>query len=85
MASGDPVKGLIAGGLAVGLAVAVIGTAIVGSAASLLGVGGGTPAASPAATARIPPAMLTLYQQAAATCPGLLDLLLRVQGCSLRS
>jgi len=64
-------KGLIAVGLAVGLAVAVIGTAIVGSAASLLGVGGATPAASPAATARIPPAMLTLYQQAAATCPGL--------------
>jgi cell wall-associated NlpC family hydrolase len=64
-------KGLVAGGLAVGLAVAVIGTAILGSAASLLGVGGGSPAASSAATAQIPAAMLMLYQQAAATCPGL--------------
>ena len=64
-------KGLVAVGLAVGLAVAVIGTAILASAASLLGVGGGAPAASSAATAQIPTAMLTLYQQAAATCPGL--------------
>jgi cell wall-associated NlpC family hydrolase len=56
--------------LAAGLAVAVIGMAIVASAASLLGVGG-APAASSAATDRIPAAMLTLYQQAAATCPGL--------------
>jgi len=70
-------KGLVAAGLAVGLAVAVIGTAILASAASaasaasLLGVGGGAPAASSAATAKIPVAMLTLYQQAAATCPGL--------------
>ena len=63
-------KDLVAVGLAVGLAVAVIGTAILASAASLLGVGGG-PAASSAATAQIPTAMLTLYQQAAATCPGL--------------
>jgi cell wall-associated NlpC family hydrolase len=65
------VKGLVAVGLAVGLAVAVIGTAVLGSAASLLGLGGGAPAASSAATAQIPSAMLTLYQQAAATCPGL--------------
>ena len=64
-------KGLVAVGLAVGLAVAVIGTAILGSAASLLGVGGGAPAASSAATAQIPAAMLMLYQQAAASCPGL--------------
>ena len=64
-------KGLIAAGLAVGLAVAVIGTAILASAVSLFGVGGGAPAASSPATAQIPPAMLTLYQQAAATCPGL--------------
>ena len=41
------------------------------SAVSLLGVGSGAPAASSAATAQIPPAMLTLYQQAATTCPGL--------------
>jgi hypothetical protein len=35
------------------------------------GTGGGAPAASSAATAKIPAAMLTLYQQAASTCPGL--------------
>ena len=64
-------KGLVAAALAAGLAVAVIGTAILASAASLLGVGGGAPAASSAAKAQIPPSMLTLYQQAAATCPGL--------------
>ena len=64
-------KGLVAVGLVVGLAVAVIGTAILASAGSLLTVGGGVPAASSAATAQIPPAMLTLYQQAAVSCPGL--------------
>ena len=64
-------KGIVAVGLAVGLAVAVIGTAILASAASLDGVGGGAPAASSAATAQIPAEMLTLYQQAADTCPGL--------------
>ncbi len=64
-------KGLVAAGLAVGLAVASIGTAILASAASLLGVGVAAPAASSAAISQIPPAMLTLYQQAAATCPGL--------------
>jgi cell wall-associated NlpC family hydrolase len=64
-------KSLVAVGLAVGLAVAVVGTAILASAASLLGVGGGAPAASTAATANIPAAMLALYEQAAATCPGL--------------
>jgi cell wall-associated NlpC family hydrolase len=65
------VKGLLAAGMAAGLAVAVIGTAILASAASLLGVGGGAPAASPAAAAKIPAAMLTLYQEAATTCSGL--------------
>ena len=64
-------KGLVAAGLAVGLAVAVIGTALLASAASLLGVGSGAPSASSAATTQIPSAMLTLYEQAAATCPGL--------------
>ena len=59
-------KGLVAPGFAVGLAVAVIGTA-----ASLVGVGSGDPAASSAATPQIPTSMLTLYQQAAASCPGL--------------
>jgi cell wall-associated NlpC family hydrolase len=64
-------KGLVAAGLAAGLAVAVIGTAILASAASLLDVGSDAPAASSAATTQIPSAMLALYQQAAATCPGL--------------
>ena len=63
-------RGLLVAGLAAGLAAAVVGTAILASAASLLGVGGGTPMSS-ASTAQIPPAMLALYQQAAATCPGL--------------
>jgi cell wall-associated NlpC family hydrolase len=64
-------RGVLAAGLAAGLAVAVVGTAILASAASLLGVGGGTRTTSSASTAQIPPAMLALYQQAAATCPGL--------------
>src|SRR5580692_6207810 len=64
-------KGLLTVGLAAGAAVAVVGMAILASAASLLGVGSGAPAASSEATTNIPSAMLTLYQQAAATCPGL--------------
>ena len=64
-------RGVLAAVLSVGLAAAVVGTAVLASAVSLLGVRGGPPAASGAATAQIPPAMLTLYQQAAATCPGL--------------
>ena len=64
-------KGVLAAGLSVGLAAAVVGTAVLTSAVSLLGVGSGAPAASSAATAQIPPAMLTLYQEGAATCPGL--------------
>jgi len=64
-------RGVLVTVLAAGLAVAVVSTAILASAASLLGVGSGTPSASSAATAKIPPAMLTLYEQAAATCPGL--------------
>ncbi len=64
-------RGVLAAGLSVGLAAAVVGTAVLASAVSLLGVGSGAPAASSAATAQIPPAMLTLYQEAAGTCPGL--------------
>ena len=64
-------RGILAAGLSVGLAVAVVGTAVLASAVSTLGAGGGAPTASAAATAKIPPAMLTLYQEAAATCPGL--------------
>ncbi len=64
-------RGLVALGLGLVLAAALVGTAVVASAVSLLGVGGGAPAGSAAATARIPPAMIALYEQAAATCPGL--------------
>jgi cell wall-associated NlpC family hydrolase len=65
------VKGLAALGLGLVLAGGLVGTAVVASAAALLGVGSGAPAASSAAASRIPPAMIALYQQAAATCPGL--------------
>ena len=64
-------KGVVAAGLAVGLAAAIVGTAILASAASLLGVGSGAPVASSTATPRIHSAMLALYQEAAITCPGL--------------
>jgi cell wall-associated NlpC family hydrolase len=64
-------RGLLAAGLSIGPAAAAVGTAVLASAASLLGVGSGAPAASSAATARIPPAFLVLYQEAAATCQGL--------------
>jgi cell wall-associated NlpC family hydrolase len=65
------VKGLAGLGLGLVLAAGLVGTAVVASAAALLGVGSGAPAASSAAASRIPPAMIPLYQQAAATCPGL--------------
>jgi cell wall-associated NlpC family hydrolase len=64
-------RGLLVAGLAAALAAAVVGTAILASAASLLGLGAGAPTPSAAATTQIPPAMLTLYQRAAATCPSL--------------
>jgi len=54
-----------------GACAALVGTAVVASAVSFLGVGSGAPSAPSAATSSIPPAMLTLYQDAAATCPGL--------------
>ena len=57
--------------VALGLVVGLLGTAVVASAVSLLDVGAGAPTGTAAATARIPPAMMALYQQAAATCPGL--------------
>jgi cell wall-associated NlpC family hydrolase len=56
-------RGVLAVGLSVLLAAAVVGMAILASAASLLGIGAGAPAASSAATAKIPAAMLTLYRQ----------------------
>ena len=62
----------VAGAIAaVGACAALVGTAVVASAASFLGVGRGAPSAPSAATSSIPPAMLALYQEAAATCPGL--------------
>jgi cell wall-associated NlpC family hydrolase len=51
------------------LAVVVVAGAAGAGFASLLTGGNATP--SPAALAAIPPTMLTLYTQAAATCPGL--------------
>ena len=56
-----------AGGLV--LLVAVLAAGAGAGIASLLG--GGDAAPSAAATSDIPPAMLALYQEAAATCPGL--------------
>lgn len=49
--------------------VAILAAGAGAGVASLLG--GGDSAPSDAATAQIPPAMLTLYETAAATCPGL--------------
>jgi cell wall-associated NlpC family hydrolase len=64
------VRGLVAAGLGVTLAAALVGMALVASAVSLIGVGGGGDGAS-ANMGAIPPPMLALYQEAAATCPGL--------------
>ena len=63
-------KGLVAAALAAGLAVAVIGTAILASAASLLGVGGGAPAASSAAKAQIPSLHLRCTSRRQPRVPG---------------
>jgi len=65
------VKVVLGAGVSVVLAAALVGTAIVASAVSMLGAGGSAPGVSAAATAKIPPQMLTLYQAAAITCPGL--------------
>ena len=56
--------------VALGLVVGLLGTAVVGSAMAMFGIDV-QPTAISAATAKIPPAMLALYQEAAATCPGL--------------
>jgi hypothetical protein len=56
--------------VALGLVVGLLGTAVVGSAMAMFGIDV-QPTATSAATAKIPAAMLTLYQQAASTCPGL--------------
>jgi cell wall-associated NlpC family hydrolase len=56
--------------VALGLVVGLLGTAVVGSAMAMFGLDV-QPTATSAATTKIPPAMLTLYQQAADACPGL--------------
>jgi cell wall-associated NlpC family hydrolase len=58
-----------AGAAGLVLLVAVLAAAAGAGIASLLGGGDSTPSA--AATGEIPAAMLTLYQEAATTCPGL--------------
>jgi cell wall-associated NlpC family hydrolase len=60
------VKAMLA---AFGALVSLLGIVLVGSAATVFG--GGAPTPSAAATAAIPPGMLSLYQQAATSCPGL--------------
>ena len=56
--------------VALGLVVGLLGTAVVGSAMAMFGTDL-QPTAPSVATSTIPPAMLDLYQEAAATCPGL--------------
>jgi cell wall-associated NlpC family hydrolase len=60
---------LATGAVALGVLVVLMAAGAGAGISSLLG--GGDAAPSAAATAQIPPVMLTLYQQAAATCPGL--------------
>lgn len=64
-------RGLAALGIATAIGAGLVGMAVVASAVSFLGGAATGPVASADATARIPPAMLALYQEAAATCPGL--------------
>ena len=56
--------------VALGLIVGLLGMAVVGSAMAMFGLDV-QPTATPAAASKIPPAMLALYQEAAAMCPGL--------------
>lgn len=58
-----------AAGVGLVLLVALLAAAAGAGIASLLGGGAAAPSAT--ATSEIPPAMLALYQHAAATCPGL--------------
>jgi len=64
-------RGLLAGAGIACLVLALLGTAAVGPAVALLGVGTEPPGPSSEALATIPGPMLALYQAAAATCPGL--------------
>lgn len=60
---------MLGGLLTLVLVAGVLGIAVVASALSMFG--GTAPATTSAATSKIPAGMLALYQQAAATCPGL--------------
>jgi cell wall-associated NlpC family hydrolase len=62
---------LAVGVLGVALGAALVGLAVVAAAVAFLGGTVGEPSASADATAKIPPAFLALYQDAAATCEGL--------------
>jgi cell wall-associated NlpC family hydrolase len=57
--------------IGVALGAALVGLAVVAAAVTFLGGTVGEPSASADATAKIPPAFLALYQDAAATCEGL--------------
>jgi len=63
-------RGVVGALMALGLGIGLLGTAVVGSAMAMLGTDV-QPAASSAAVSKVPPAMLALYQEAAAACPGL--------------
>ena len=63
-------RGAVGALVALGLVVGLLGTAVVGSAMATIGIDV-QPTATSAATSKIPPAMLALYQEAASTCPGL--------------
>ncbi len=63
-------KAFVAAAMSAALLMAAVGTAVVASAVSLFG-GDGPALGTAAAAARIPPAMLSLYQEAALTCIGL--------------
>jgi cell wall-associated NlpC family hydrolase len=62
---------LAVGVLGVALGAALVGLAVVAAAVAFLGGTVSEPSASADATAKIPPAFLALYQDAAATCEGL--------------
>jgi cell wall-associated NlpC family hydrolase len=55
--------------MALGLLIGLLGTAVVGSAMAMLGTDI-QPGATSAAISKIPSAMLAIYQESAATCPG---------------
>ena len=68
-ATSGPATKLAAAAAGLVLLVALLAAGAGAGVASLLGGGGTAPSAT--ATSAIPPAMLALYQEAAATCPGL--------------